>query len=191
MCVKLVELLRIFGKPRLEQHLSELVNQRETVDCLVHGLYNCTDSEVLEHWRNYVQSELGLNLENLFPIKDWLRCLNKVLEVATGINASIIRELMGYIFPQLAILTVISIFPRTCSTDSNGRRTTRCRDRYNQGGGRFTSSCSELLPSLSLNYQCFDSLRIGGVYFSATGNTNRYSDYYRTCSIDPNERRKD
>ena len=110
MRVKLVELLRIFGKPQLEQHLSELVNQREAVDCLVHGLYNCTDSEILEHWRDYVQSELGLNLENLFPVKDWLRCLNKVLEVATGTNASIILELMGYIFPQLAILTVISIF---------------------------------------------------------------------------------
>ena len=110
MRVKLVELLRIFGKPRLEQHLSELVNQREAVDCLVSGLYNCTDSEVLEHWRDYVQSELGLDLENLFPIKDWLRCLNKVLEVATGTNASIALELVGYIFPQLAIVTVISIF---------------------------------------------------------------------------------
>ena len=110
MRVKLVELLRIFGKPQLERQLNELVNQREAVDCLVHGLYNCTDSEVLEHWRDYVQSELGLNLENLFPIKDWLRCLNKVLEVATGTNATRILELMGCIFPQLAILTVISIF---------------------------------------------------------------------------------
>ncbi len=108
--VKLVELLRIFGKSKLEQHLSELVNQRETVDCLVHGLYNGTDSEVLEHWRDYVQSELGQSLENLFSIKDWLSCLNKVLKVATGTNASIILELLGCIFPQLAILTVISIF---------------------------------------------------------------------------------
>ena len=107
---RLVELLRIFGKGPLERHLNELVNQREAVDCLVHGFYNGTDAEVLEHWRNYVQSELGLNLENLFPIKDWLRCLNKVLEVATGTNASIVLELVGYIFPQLAILTVISIF---------------------------------------------------------------------------------
>ena len=108
--VKLVELLRIFGKTRLERHLNELVNQREAVDRLMCGLYSHTDSEVLDTWRKYAQSQLSQSLENQFSIEDWLRCLNKVLEVATGRNASIVLELVGIIFPQLAILTVISIF---------------------------------------------------------------------------------
>ncbi len=107
---KLVDLLRILGKARLEGHLGELVNQREVVDRLMCGLYSHTDSEILDVWRSYTQSQLSRSLENQFSIGNWLRCLNRVLEVATGRNASIVLELMGYIFPQLAILTVISIF---------------------------------------------------------------------------------
>jgi ATP-dependent helicase/nuclease subunit A len=107
---KLVELLRILGKTRLERHLNELVNQREAVDRLMCGLYTHTDSEVLDTWRKYTQSQLSQSLENQFSIKNWLRCLNSVLEVATGRNASIVLELVGIIFPQLAVLTVISIF---------------------------------------------------------------------------------
>ena len=107
---KLVELLRILGKNRLERHLNELVNQREAVDRLMCGLYSHTDSEVLDTWRKYTQSQLSQSLENQFSIENWLRCLNNVLEVATGRNASIVLELVGIIFPQLAILTVISIF---------------------------------------------------------------------------------
>ena len=107
---KLVDLLRILGKTRLERHLNELVNQREAVDRLMCGLYTHTDSEVLDTWRKYTQSQLSQSLENQFSIKNWLRCLNSVLEVATGRNASIVLELVGIIFPQLAVLTVISIF---------------------------------------------------------------------------------
>ena len=108
--VKLVELLQIFGKTGLERHLNELVNQREVVNRLMCGLYSHTDSEVLDTWRKYTQSQLAQSLENQFSIENWLRCLNRVLEVATGRNASIVLELVGCIFPQLAILTVISIF---------------------------------------------------------------------------------
>ena len=108
--VKLVELLRIFGKTRLERHLSELVNQREAVDRLMRNLYNRTDSEVLDIWHGYVQSQLTQSLVNQFTTEDWLRCLNRVLEVATGRNASIVLELVGSISPELAILNVIPIF---------------------------------------------------------------------------------
>ena len=108
---KLVQLLRIFGKNRLEQHfLHELIYQREVIGRLMRGLYNRTDSEVLEYWRKHVQSELSRSLENQFSIGNWLRSLDGVLEVATGKNASIVLELVGIIFPQLAIVTVISIF---------------------------------------------------------------------------------
>ena len=107
--VKLVDLLRIFGKSRLEVHLSELVNQRWAVERLKRNLYYRTDSEVLEAWQGYVQSGLTKSLAQ-FPTKDWLRSLNKVLEVATGTSAAIVLELVGGIFPGLAILSVIPIF---------------------------------------------------------------------------------
>ena len=107
---KLVALLRILGKTRLEGHLGELVNQREVVDRLMCGLYSHTDSEILDAWRSYTQSQLSRSLENQFSIGNWLHSLDSVLEVATGKNASIVLQLVGFIFPQLAILTVISIF---------------------------------------------------------------------------------
>ena len=107
---KLVDLLRILGKARLEGHLGELVNQREVVDRLMCGLYSRTDSEILDVWRSYTQSQLSRSLENQFSIGSWLHSLDSVLEVATGKNASIVLQLVGFIFPQLAILTVISIF---------------------------------------------------------------------------------
>jgi ATP-dependent helicase/nuclease subunit A len=106
---KLVDLLRIFGKSRLETHLSELVDQRWAVERLKRNLYYRTDSEVLDVWQGYVQSGLTKSLAQ-FPTEDWLRCLNKVLEVATGSSAAIALELVGGIFPQLAILSVIPIF---------------------------------------------------------------------------------
>ena len=106
---KLVELLRIFGKSRLETHLSELVNQRWAVERLKRNLYHRTDSEVLGVWQGYVQSGLTKSLAQ-FPTEDWLRCLNKVLEVAAGSSATIVLELVGGIFPGLAILSVIPIF---------------------------------------------------------------------------------
>jgi ATP-dependent exoDNAse (exonuclease V) beta subunit len=106
---KLVDLLRIFGKSRLETHLSELVDQRWAVERLKRNLYYRTDSEVLDVWQGYVQSGLTKSLTQ-FPTEDWLRCLNKVLEVAAGSSAAIVLELVGGIFPQLAILSVIPIF---------------------------------------------------------------------------------
>ena len=106
---KLVDLLRIFAKSRLETHLSELVSQRWAVERLKRNLYYRTDSEVLDVWQGYVQSGLTKSLAQ-FPTEDWLRCLNKVLEVAAGSSAAIVLELAGGIFPQLAILSVIPIF---------------------------------------------------------------------------------
>ena len=102
--VKLVKLLRIFGKTRLDAHLSELVNQREVVERLKREVYCCTDSEVLEAWHTFVQSQLTQSLTNQFPIEDWLRCLNKVLEVAKGIeNKRKVRELTDQVQPDMEV----------------------------------------------------------------------------------------
>ena len=57
-----------------------------------------------------VQSQLFRSLENQFSVGNWLRSLDNVLEVATGKNASIVLGLVGLILPQMAIVTVISIF---------------------------------------------------------------------------------
>ena len=107
---RLVELLRIFGKNRLEQHLHELVNQREVVARLVSNLYCRTDSEILQDWDEFVQLQLAQSLKNQFPIEDWLRCLNSVLAIAKGKNAAKVQELMADIQPDLELQNVISIF---------------------------------------------------------------------------------
>ena len=99
--VKLVDLLRIFGKNRLEAHLSELVNQREAVEQLKHNVYQRTDSDVLEDWYDFVQRQLVQSLTDRFPIEDWLRCLNSILEIAKGKNAVIVRELVAGIQPNM------------------------------------------------------------------------------------------
>ncbi len=104
---KLVELLRIFGKNRLERHLYELANQREVVGRLMRDLYCLTDSEVLDAWREYAQSR--------FPIKDWLHSLHTVLAVAKGKNAPKVQELTDQIQPDMepqdAVLLLTEIAP--------------------------------------------------------------------------------
>ncbi len=112
---KLADLLRIFGKTRLEAHLSELVNQREVVERLKRNLYCYTDSEVLEGWHDFVQSQLVQSLTDQFPVEDWLRCLNNVLAIARGRNAATVRESVADIRlnmdPQEAVSPLRSIAP--------------------------------------------------------------------------------
>ena len=98
---KLVQLLRIFGKNRLEAHLSELVNQREAVAQLKRDLYYRTDSEVFEAWHEFVQRELARSLINQFPLEDWLRCLQAVLAIARGKDATRVKELTDQLAPDM------------------------------------------------------------------------------------------
>ena len=99
----LVDLLRIFGKTRLEQYLHELINQREVVERLKRNLYCCTDSEVLEGWHDFVQSQLVQSLTDQFPIEDWLRCLSSVLAVAKGKNKRKVQKLTNQVQPDLEL----------------------------------------------------------------------------------------
>ena len=92
---KLVNLLRIFGKTRLEQYLQELINQREVVDRLIDQLYCQTDSEVLDSWHKSVESQ--------FPVKDWLRCLRIVLAEARGRDKAQVQELTDQIQPNMTV----------------------------------------------------------------------------------------
>ena len=90
---QLVDLLRMFGKPRLEGLLYQLASQRDPLDRLVRDLYSLTDADVLDYWRGFSQAQLTLSLENQFPLDRWLDCLNAVLGIATGKNAATVREL--------------------------------------------------------------------------------------------------
>ena len=90
---KLVDLLRIFGKNRLETHLSELVDQREVVERLKRDLYCCTDSKVLDTWHKYVQSQ--------FPVENWLRCLRATLAIVKGKKVTKVQELTDQIEPDM------------------------------------------------------------------------------------------
>ena len=103
---KLVDLLRIFGKTRLEQHLHELITQREAVDRLKRDLYCCTNSEVLETWHEFVQSQLEESLTGQFPIEDWLRCLHSVLAIAKGKNKRKVQELTDQVQPDMELQEV-------------------------------------------------------------------------------------
>ena len=103
---KLVDLLRIFGKNRLETHLSELVDQRWAVERLKCNLYYRTDSEVLDSWHEFVQSELVESLTDRFPIEDWLRCLSSILAVAKGKNKRKVEELTNQVQPDLELQEV-------------------------------------------------------------------------------------
>ena len=113
--VKLVNLLRIFGKNRLEGYLSELENQREVVERLKNNLYCHTDSKVLEGWHDFVQSQLVQSLKDLFPLENWLRCLYSTLAIARGRNAAEVRELVADIQPNMepqeAVLVLRKIAP--------------------------------------------------------------------------------
>ena len=105
---KLVDLLRIFGKNKLEAYLSELVNRREVVEQLKRNLHCHTDSEVVEGWHEFVQLQLVESLTDRFPLEDWLRCLNSVLEIARGRNAVEVRELVADIQPNMEPRTAVS-----------------------------------------------------------------------------------
>ena len=112
---KLVDLLRIFGKTRLEQYLHELINQREVVDRLIRGLYCQTDSDVLEGWHEFVQRQLTQSLTDQFPIEDWSRCLNSILAIASGKNAEVVRELVANIQPNMEPQEAVSPLRRIAS----------------------------------------------------------------------------
>ena len=103
---KLANLLRIFGKTRLGEYLEELINRREAVERLESNLYCYTDSEVLEGWHDFVQSQLVESLTDRFPIEDWLRCLSSVLAVAKGKNKRTVEELTNQVQPDLELQEV-------------------------------------------------------------------------------------
>ena len=93
---KLADLLRIFGKKKLEAILHQLVAHRDTLERLTRNVYNRSDQEVLDYWYEFLQGELAGGLER-FPIENWMRCLNAALSIAKGKNAPRVAELTAEI----------------------------------------------------------------------------------------------
>ncbi|MCZ6679051.1 MAG: UvrD-helicase domain-containing protein, partial [Candidatus Poribacteria bacterium] len=111
---QLADLLRMFGKKRLEGLLYQLANQRDALDRLTRELYDLTDAAVLDYWREFAQAQLKQSLNSRFPIERWVACLNAVLAVAKGKNAARVQTLTDRIqsHPEetdaISILTEIS-----------------------------------------------------------------------------------
>ena len=90
---KLANLLRMFGRRKLEGILVKLLNHRDAIDSLVKSLYRESGEQILVAWEGFLGEELARNLRERFPVDQWLKSLNAVLEVARGKNASKVRDL--------------------------------------------------------------------------------------------------
>lgn len=89
----LAELLRVFGRRKLERIFGELLNHREAANRLAESLYSKADEQILAAWDQLLGEELARSLRERFPIDQWLKSLKAVLEVAQGRNASRVRDL--------------------------------------------------------------------------------------------------
>ena len=89
----LANLLRMFGRRKLERIFAELLNHREPANRLIESLYSKSDQQILEAWDTIMGEELAQSLRERFPIDQWLKSLNAVLDVAQGKNASKVRDL--------------------------------------------------------------------------------------------------
>lgn len=119
----LANLLRVFGRRKLEEILIKLLNHRDATNSLVKSLYRESDEQILAVWREFLGSELGRSLRKRFPIRQWLKSLNAVLDIAKGKNASKVRALTkqlqnaGNTSGSLPILSEISLLILTRTGD--------------------------------------------------------------------------
>ena len=90
---KLGSLLRMFGRRKLEEILAKLLSQRDVIDRLEKSLYRESDNQILAEWEEFLEAERERNVRERFPINQWLKSLNAVLEIANGKNAPKVRNL--------------------------------------------------------------------------------------------------
>lgn len=89
----LANLLRMFGRRKLEGIFAKLLNHREATNRLVESQYRESDGQILAAWKKFLGAELGRSLRERFPVDQWIKSLKAVLEVAKGKNASKVRDL--------------------------------------------------------------------------------------------------
>ena len=120
---KLANLLRIFGRRKLEGILVKLLNHRDATNSLVKSLYRESDEQIIAAWEEFLGAELGRSFREQFPIDQWLKSLNAALDVAKGKNASKVSDLTkqlqnaGSTSASLSILSEISLLILTRTGD--------------------------------------------------------------------------
>ena len=90
---QLADLLRMFGRRKLEKVLEKLLSHRDALDHLQASLYREPDDRILAAWEGFLAEELARSLRERFPVDQWLKSLNAVLEIAKGKNAPKVRDL--------------------------------------------------------------------------------------------------
>ena len=152
----LAELLRVFGRSKLERIFGELLNHREAANRLAESLYSKSDDQILAEWDRLIGHELTRSLSERFPIEQWLKSLNAVLEVAQGRNAATVRDLTTRLEhtesagAMLPILTEILslILTRTGSIAKQHFLGNRVDTTAVEGDIQFLTEAAETLPIL-------------------------------------------
>ena len=120
---QLANLLRMFGRRKLEGILNKLLNNRDATNNLLKSLYRESDDQIMAAWKEFLGAELGRSLREQFPIDRWVKSLNAALGVATGKYASKVRDLTkqlqntGNTMDSLPILSEISLLILTRTGD--------------------------------------------------------------------------
>ena len=89
----LANLLRMFGRRKLERIFAELLNHREAANRMVESLYSKSDEQILAAWEEFLEAELGRSLRERFSVDQWIKSLKAVWNVAQGKNESKVRDL--------------------------------------------------------------------------------------------------
>ena len=120
---KLANLLRLFGRRKLERILNKLLSNRDVTNNLLKSLYRESDEQIITAWEEFLGAEFGRSLRERFPIDQWVKSLNNTLGVATGKNASKVKDLTkqlqnkGNITASRPILSEISLLILTRAGD--------------------------------------------------------------------------
>ena len=120
---QLANLLRMFGRRKLEGILNKLLNNRDATNNLLKSLYRESDEQIIATWEEFLGAELGRSLREQFPIDEWVKSLNAALGIATGKYASKVRDLTqqlqntGNTIASLPILSEISLLILTRTGD--------------------------------------------------------------------------
>ena len=68
----LANLLRMFGRRKLERIFAELLNHREAANRMAKSLYSKSDRQILAAWERFLGTELGRSLSERFPLTNGL-----------------------------------------------------------------------------------------------------------------------
>ena len=120
---QLANLLRMFGRRKLEGILNKLLNNRDATNNLLKSLYRESDGQIIAAWDEFLGAELGRSLREQFPIDQWVKSLNAALGIATGKYASKVKDFTkqlqntGNTIASLPILSEISLLILTGTGD--------------------------------------------------------------------------